>query len=461
MLAAAALVGAQSYSLLAFHDVAEGITIALGCAVFVVAFQGLRLPANGFFLVVSCGFLSATVLRLAHTDAYRDIVSRGLLTADVPLRLALAMRLTLAVSFLLAPLVARRSLRAVTVGVPYAAWTVLVLGATYLARVEPAFVTASGSTAARQVAEGAVGALFVVAAALALRGSEGTGRGRRILLATALGMAAAASFLFAREDPPYTDHETFAAYYLTAGWFAIVLGVALHDCVTRPLARLRQVAAEASDAQARLIRALGHELRTPLTPALAAAEVLASRSDLPAQVKDDLRLIRRNIELEARLIDALLAARDGPPQSLQGTLGQFRAEVDQTAPPAARRAGAGARVLLVEDHPEAAAMLARLLRLAGHEVAVAGGLAAAVEAAQGRAFDVVVSDIDLPDGSGQDLLLRLGSRLPAIAISGSGTEEDARRSLAAGFTAHLVKPVDIDALDAALRKALADRISSL
>jgi CheY-like chemotaxis protein len=69
--------------------------------------------------------------------------------------------------------------------------------------------------------------------------------------------------------------------------------------------------------------------------------------------------------------------------------------------------------------------------------------------AAGGGFDVMVSDVGLPDGSGHELVRSLrsrGDRLPAIALSGHGMESDVQRSRAAGFDLHLVKPVDPDRL---------------
>jgi two-component system CheB/CheR fusion protein len=103
------------------------------------------------------------------------------------------------------------------------------------------------------------------------------------------------------------------------------------------------------------------------------------------------------------------------------------------------------RVLLVEDHRDTAEMVAMVLRLAGHEVQTAGRAQAAIDAWVHGHFDIVVSDLGLPDASGQDLirmLRALGCDLPALAVSGYGQEKDQEKSLQAGFDAFLVKPVD-------------------
>jgi PAS domain S-box-containing protein len=106
-------------------------------------------------------------------------------------------------------------------------------------------------------------------------------------------------------------------------------------------------------------------------------------------------------------------------------------------------------ILLVEDHGDTAQMMQLLLTIAGHDVQVAGDVATALEEASRNPFDVLVSDLGLPDGSGADLireLRRRGYTMPAIALSGYGREEDVQRSRDAGFVEHLVKPASPDRL---------------
>jgi PAS domain S-box-containing protein len=105
-------------------------------------------------------------------------------------------------------------------------------------------------------------------------------------------------------------------------------------------------------------------------------------------------------------------------------------------------------ILLVEDHGDTAEVMAELLREHGHRVVVAGSQAAALAAAADSGIDLVISDLGLPDGSGLTLMRELQDRhgLTGIAVSGYGTEEDRRQSLAAGFSAHLTKPLTIDRL---------------
>ena len=124
------------------------------------------------------------------------------------------------------------------------------------------------------------------------------------------------------------------------------------------------------------------------------------------------------------------------------------------------------RVLLVEDHPDTAQQLARLLERAGHQVTCAGSVREARAAANPVdvdgyecPFDILISDLGLPDGSGHDLMRELGrcGQIPGIALSGFGMKEDIAESMAAGFTRHMTKPVDWHELKAVIDK-LAEQI---
>jgi len=122
-------------------------------------------------------------------------------------------------------------------------------------------------------------------------------------------------------------------------------------------------------------------------------------------------------------------------------------------------AQAGFRLLLVEDNEPTLEVMTALLELAGHDVKPAPNVRTARQLAESHPFDLVVSDLGLPDGNGFDLMKELRDRygLKGIAVSGFGMEEDLRRSRDSGFLEHLVKPVDIDKLKAALARALAAR----
>lgn len=115
------------------------------------------------------------------------------------------------------------------------------------------------------------------------------------------------------------------------------------------------------------------------------------------------------------------------------------------------------RILLVDDHEDTCQALERLLIRRGHLVAAAHNVRSAMETAVRSEFDLVISDVSLPDGTGMDLLgqLRAIAAIPGIAISGFGNNGDIEKSLKAGFSDHLVKPVKLETLEAAIEKATA------
>ena len=116
--------------------------------------------------------------------------------------------------------------------------------------------------------------------------------------------------------------------------------------------------------------------------------------------------------------------------------------------------GKGLDLLLVEDHAQTLQVLSGLLRRRGHRVATADSVQSALQLLNRSKFDVLISDIGLPDGSGHDVM-RAAQReqiLHGIALSGFGREEDIRRSKEAGFVYCLTKPVDFHDLETCLGK---------
>jgi signal transduction histidine kinase/ActR/RegA family two-component response regulator len=115
------------------------------------------------------------------------------------------------------------------------------------------------------------------------------------------------------------------------------------------------------------------------------------------------------------------------------------------------------RILLVDDHLDTCTSLERLLVRRGHLVAPAHNVRSAMEAAARSSFDLLISDIALPDGTGIELMtyLRAISRIPGIAISGFGMNGDIEKSFDAGFAEHLVKPVKMESLEAAIDRVMA------
>ena len=115
------------------------------------------------------------------------------------------------------------------------------------------------------------------------------------------------------------------------------------------------------------------------------------------------------------------------------------------------------RILLVDDHQDTCAALEKLLVRRGHLVAATHNVRSAMEAAVRNRFDLLISDIALPDGSGMELMMQLHaiSKMPGIAISGFGNYGDIEKSLKAGFSEHLIKPVKLEKLEAAMERAIA------
>jgi CheY-like chemotaxis protein len=111
------------------------------------------------------------------------------------------------------------------------------------------------------------------------------------------------------------------------------------------------------------------------------------------------------------------------------------------------------RILLVEDNKETLRCLTEILGCL-HAVRPAAMLSSALTLATTEEFDLVLSDIELPDGTGLELMheLRKTHATPGIAMSGFGSEDDIRLSRSAGFAEHLTKPIDIRSLEKVIRR---------
>ena len=115
----------------------------------------------------------------------------------------------------------------------------------------------------------------------------------------------------------------------------------------------------------------------------------------------------------------------------------------------------GMRILLVEDHEDTNRSLTNLLRRRGYQVQSALNFQSALDLSSKEQFDVLISDLALPDGSGIDLVQKLQSTRPVIgiALTGFGMEDDIRKSREAGFQYHLVKPIDLHRLDLLIQES--------
>lgn len=116
------------------------------------------------------------------------------------------------------------------------------------------------------------------------------------------------------------------------------------------------------------------------------------------------------------------------------------------------------RILLVEDHGDTGRVLARLIRNDGHELVHAETAGQALAEFQAGRFDLLVSDLGLPDENGLELMRKLRARqpdLPGICLSGYGMEDDVQACRAAGFHEHLTKPVEMQRMRAAISRVAA------
>ena len=116
------------------------------------------------------------------------------------------------------------------------------------------------------------------------------------------------------------------------------------------------------------------------------------------------------------------------------------------------------RILLVEDHSVTAKLAKMMLAAEGHTVETAGDVATALALAGQNRFDLLVSDLGLPDGSGHELMRQLrerGHSFPGVALSGYGMDDDIRRSYDAGFSIHLTKPASREAIVEAIASVTA------
>ena len=113
-------------------------------------------------------------------------------------------------------------------------------------------------------------------------------------------------------------------------------------------------------------------------------------------------------------------------------------------------------ILLVDDHPDSLDLLARLLRRCGHEVETARRVDEALDAVARRRFDILVSDIGLPDGCGTEVMRRIREEqgTPGIALTGHGEDHYVQACADAGFSARLLKPVVFNQLVEAMETVL-------
>jgi CheY-like chemotaxis protein len=114
------------------------------------------------------------------------------------------------------------------------------------------------------------------------------------------------------------------------------------------------------------------------------------------------------------------------------------------------------RVLVVDDHHDTCIGMKRMLERHGYEITLAHSAEQAVEKVRTQDFDLLISDIGLPDRSGYELMreVRLKKDLPGIALSGFGSEQDISQAREAGFSEHLTKPINFERLEKTIQTLL-------
>jgi CheY-like chemotaxis protein/two-component sensor histidine kinase len=192
-----------------------------------------------------------------------------------------------------------------------------------------------------------------------------------------------------------------------------------------------------------------------------AAEHLPRIFDMFIQVDTSLERSRDGLGIGLTLVRTLVELHGGTVEARSEGLGrgsEFVVRLPVLLEATEPRAAAGVepraasrRIMIVDDNEDGAESLAMMLRLVGHETLTANDGQEAIEAAERFRPDAMLLDIGLPRLNGYEVCRRIreqpwGKQLVLVAVTGWGQEEDLHRSQAAGFDAHLVKPVDRESL---------------
>lgn len=195
------------------------------------------------------------------------------------------------------------------------------------------------------------------------------------------------------------------------------------------------------------------------------AAMLVRVFDMFAQVDETLTHAQGGLGIGLTLTKSLVemhggrieAHSDGPNQGSEFIVHLPMTSHEHARPAAAMPSRGGSstyerrRILIVDDARAAGYVLGKLLEAMGQQVRVANDAVSALESVRSERPEVVISDIGMPSMDGYELARRLRrepglERLPLVALTGYGQENDKRRAKEAGFDYHLVKPVSLDAL---------------
>jgi CheY-like chemotaxis protein len=248
----------------------------------------------------------------------------------------------------------------------------------------------------------------------------------------------------------------FEVTLLTVGGFGMLLAAVLaHARRLNALETIRHnVTSDLREAETQLVRVaherdrqlamLAHELRNPLTPLRNGIEIVRQMSSGSPALARTAQMMSRQIVQLIRLVDDLV-----------GTEVSSVAE-DPAGTPTTPSDSARLRILVADDNADGADSLAMLLQAEGHVVLTAPDGRRAVEVAEAFVPDVILMDVAMPNLDGLEATREIrrrpwGQRIRIIALTAWGQETERRRTREAGMDAHLVKPVDPNALALVLR----------
>jgi CheY-like chemotaxis protein len=277
--------------------------------------------------------------------------------------------------------------------------------------------------------------------------SAGAASARRILLWTASSLLILGAIVRLGQSAAL-EGAGLEVLLLTAGGFGVLLAALVsHARRLDALETIRNsVASDLRAAESQLVRAahdkekqlavLAHELRNPLTPLRNGVELLRQMSPLSPALARTADMMSRQVGQLVRLVDELVDAHAPVTQAVE-------------APRSAE--SPLLKILVVDDNADAANSLALLLQSHGHEVRTARDGRRAVELAESFRPEVILMDLAMPelDGLQATRAIRLrpwGADILIIALTAWGQESERRRTREAGMDAHLVKPVDPQAL---------------
>jgi CheY-like chemotaxis protein len=204
-----------------------------------------------------------------------------------------------------------------------------------------------------------------------------------------------------------------------------------------------------------------------------APELLTRVFDLFAQADRSLDRSRGGLGIGLTVAQRIVAMHDGRIDAYSEGVGKGAEFVIRLPTIDSQRASAGTgatertrrsicRVLLIEDNADAADSMRLLLEVLGHQVRVTANGEDALEAARTLPPQLMLVDIGLPGIDGYEVARRVRRdpslrEVTLVALTGYGREEDKSAALAAGFDDHLVKPVEIEKLEAVVQRACAEK----